>query len=226
MTKVIIVEDDPMVAKLNAQYLNQLPELTVCGSFHNGQDALAYLRTAKVDLAVVDMYMPVLNGLELLRALRGSGIGTSVILITAATDMHIVEEALRLGIEDYIVKPFRYARLLEAVQTYLDKAKLVRQQNQANQDVIDRLLGRDRESSTRELRKGLNARTLQSLQELLLADARAPQTCESLSVASGLSKVTVRNYLNYLIEVGQLESTIDYETGGRPRVLYRLKGTG
>ena len=46
---------------------------------------------------------------------------------------------------------------------------------------------------------------------------------EHVYSASGLSKVTVRNYLNYLIETGQLESSIDYGTGGRPRVLYKLK---
>ena len=46
-------------------------------------------------------------------------------------------------------------------------------------------------------------------------------TCESISETSGLSRVTVRHYLNYLIEIGEMTSAIDYETGGRPRVLYR-----
>ena len=48
-------------------------------------------------------------------------------------------------------------------------------------------------------------------------------TCESLSAALGLSKVTIRRYLNYLIEIQEMVSSIDYETGGRPRVLYLLK---
>ena len=48
-------------------------------------------------------------------------------------------------------------------------------------------------------------------------------TCESISAACGLSKVTVRRYLNYMIETGKLVSELDYETGGRPRVLYCLK---
>lgn len=46
---------------------------------------------------------------------------------------------------------------------------------------------------------------------------------ESLSAALGLSKVTIRRYLNYLIEIQEMVSSIDYETGGRPRVLYLLK---
>lgn len=226
MTHVIIAEDDPMVAQLNAQYLSQIPDVQVDRVFHNGQEALAYLEEHRVELAILDMYMPICSGLELLRSIRGRGIGTSVILITAATEMQVVEEALRLGIEDYIVKPFQFQRLRDAVRNYRNKASLVRSSDRADQDVIDRLMSKDflQESATRELRKGLNPKTLKSIEDLLWEARPQAQTCESISAASGLSKVTVRNYLNYLIEIGSLESAIDYETGGRPRVLYRMKG--
>lgn len=223
MIRVIIVEDDPMVAKLNAQCLSQLPQVQVDGIFSNGRDALSYLQSHEAELAILDMYLPMMNGLELLRSIRGNGIQTSVIMITAATEMRVVEEALRLGIEDYIIKPFTFARLQEAVQKYLSKATLVKSSPRADQAVVDRLLnnGFASEAGIRDLRKGLNAKTLQSIENLLRED-RA-YTCESISAASGLSKVTVRNYLNYLIETGHLQSSIDYGTGGRPRVLYKLK---
>ena len=222
---VIIVEDDPMVAQLNAQYLAQLEGVTVTGRFSNGADALAYLKTNPVDLAVMDVYMPTMSGLELLRAIRGAGIQTAVIMITAATEMQVVEEALRLGIEDYIIKPFAYQRLQEAVQNYMHKANLVRRSRRADQAVVDQLLRNAFSdcSTTKELRKGLNAKTLQSIEALIRGNPQGQHTCESISAESGLSKVTVRHYLNYLIETGVLRSSIDYETGGRPRVLYRLK---
>lgn len=225
MIRVIIVEDEPMVAQLNAQYLSQLPELQVDAVFSNGRDALIYLQTHDVDLAILDMYMPMYDGLEFLRSIRGGGIQTCVIMITAATEMKVVEEALRLGIEDYIIKPFTFARLQEAVQKYLSKTTLVKSSAKANQAVVDQLLNNDfaSEAVTRDLRKGLNAKTLQSIENLLREDRDQAHTCESISLASGLSKVTVRNYLNYLIEIGRLRSSIDYGTGGRPRVLYRLK---
>lgn len=223
MISVIIVEDDPMVAQLNAQYLNQLSDLRVDGVFSNGRDALEYLRTNKADLAVMDVYMPKFSGLELLRHMRGAGIRTAVIMITAATEMKVVEEALRLGIEDYIIKPFAFARLRESVQKYMNKVSLVKSSQKADQAVVDRLLrNATPESTGRDLRKGLNARTLDSIEQLLREDPDGHHTCESISAASGLSKVTVRHYLNYLIETGRLRSSIDYETGGRPRVLYRM----
>ena len=213
MIRVMIVEDDPMLAQLNAQYLSQFPQLQVEATFSNGRDALTYLKEHEIQLAVVDVYMPMLNGLELLRSIRSCGIQTGVIMITAATEMSVVEEALRLGIEDFIIKPFSFSRLQEAVQKYLGRMNLVKSSKWADQAVVDKLLGNGftGEERSRDLRKGLNGKTLQA------------NTCESISQSSGLSKVTVRNYLNYLIETGQLESSIDYGTGGRPRVLYKLK---
>lgn len=225
MIRVIIVEDDPMVAQLNAQYLEQLPQLRVERIFGNGREALAYLESNPIDLAVVDVYMPMCSGLELLRSIRGRGIQTSVIMITAATEMTTVEEALRLGIEDYIIKPFAYSRLQEAVQRYLAKVQLVKKMERADQAMVDKLLSNSpaQETAAQNLRKGLNPRTLQTIENLLRAQRGTPHTCESISAASGLSRVTVRHYLNYLIETGQMDSAIDYETGGRPRVLYQLK---
>lgn len=222
---VIIVEDDPMVAQLNAQFLAGLENITVSGVFSNGTQALEHLRSHPTDLAVMDLYMPSMNGLELLRAIRGEGIRTAVIMITAATEMQVVEQALRLGIEDYIIKPFAYQRLEEAVRNYMSKISLVRRREKADQAMVDQLLRSSFSAApaTKELRKGLNPKTLDVIALLLRENPELPHTCESISAESGLSRVTVRHYLNYLIETGELCSSIDYETGGRPRVLYRLK---
>ena len=70
MIRVIIVEDDPMVAQLNAQYLASFPQLRVEAILTNGRDALSYLQSHETELAVVDMYMPMFNGLELLRSIH------------------------------------------------------------------------------------------------------------------------------------------------------------
>jgi response regulator of citrate/malate metabolism len=223
MIRIIIVEDDPMVAQLNAAYLERLEGFCVVGQFSNGQEALEYLRENPVELAIVDVYMPVCSGIELLRKLRSEWNRTAVIMITAATEMNVVDEALHLGIEDYIIKPFAYERLRESVLRFRDKTSLVQESGTVSQDVVDRLLGnqtRPRPGSS--LPKGLNPRTMAAIRTVLEQGSGSIHTCESISAASGLSRVTVRHYLNYLIDVGELVSSIDYETGGRPRVLYRV----
>ena len=221
MIRIIVVEDDPLVAQLNAAYLGRMDGFEVTGIFSNGQDALEYLKRNPVELAVVDVYMPVCSGVELLRQMRGSGIQTAVIMITAATEMKIVEESLRLGIEDYLIKPFSYDRLRDSVLRFRDKNALVQNSSRASQAMVDRLLGNYQKK--KDLPKGLNAKTLEAIRMVMNREPEGDHTCESLSSATGLSRVTVRHYLNYLIDTGILTSAIDYETGGRPRVLYRLK---
>ena len=224
MIRVIVVEDDPLVAQLNAVYLSRIDGFQVMGVFTNSLEALTSLRENPVELAIVDVYMPVCTGVELLRRMRSEQLPTAVIMITAATEMPVVEEALRLGIEDYIIKPFSYDRLRESVLRFRDKASLVRQAEKADQAVVDRLLGNPPAAAQAlDLPKGLNARTMETIRQVLDQNHQDAHTCESIAAASGLSRVTVRHYLNYLVDTQILTSDIDYETGGRPRVLYRLK---
>ena len=223
MIRVIVVEDDPLVAQLNAAYLSRIDGFQVTGVFTNSLEALTSLRENPVELAIVDVYMPVCTGVELLRRVRSEQLPTAIIMVTAATEMPVVEEALRLGIEDYIIKPFSYDRLRESVLRFRDKTSLVQGAGTVSQDVVDRILGNHpRPRTGGSLPKGLNARTMAAIRAVLEQDPDCIHTCESISAASGLSRVTVRHYLNYLIDVGELTSSIDYETGGRPRVLYRV----
>jgi response regulator of citrate/malate metabolism len=224
MIRIIIVEDDPLVAQLNAAYLSRIEGVQVTGVFSNGQAALEHLKKHSTELAVVDVYMPICNGIELLRQIRANGIQTAVIMITAATEVAVVDDALLLGIVDYLIKPFSYERLRDTVLRFRDKLSLRQGVEKANQEMVDKLMGkRVPKKANDDLPKGLNARTLAAIREVVDRSPDGEHTCESISAASGLSRVTVRHYLNYLIERDVLTSSIDYETGGRPRVLYKLK---
>ena len=223
MIRTIIVEDDPMVAQINSQYLSQMGGFRVEAILQNGSDALDFLRREPVDLVILDMYMPRVNGGEVLRRMRAENILTSVIIVTAVTDAKTIGEALGLGIIDYLIKPYSFTRFREAIDKYLTKMDLIRSADTLDQSMVDRLLNGDTQPVREKLNKGLNQNTLSSIYRLLQLRPDGQHTCESLSAASGLSKVTVRRYLNYLIETGDVLSSIDYETGGRPRVLYELK---
>ena len=62
MYQVIIVEDDPMVAEIDKQYVEHNSKMAIAGIFQNGQDALDFVRTHPVDLIMLDYYMPVMDG--------------------------------------------------------------------------------------------------------------------------------------------------------------------
>ena len=77
-------------------------------------------------------------------------------------------------------------------------------------------------SSPEDVPKGLQSRTLERIRTHL---AQAPEegcTCESLAAQAGLSSVTVRRYLTYLTQQGEVVSRVNYDTGGRPSLLYHL----
>ena len=225
MIRTIIVEDDPMVAQINRQYLRQFDGYAVAAICTNGLEAWAYLQNNEVDLLILDIYMPGMDGCALLRKMRAAGMACSVIMVTAATEVAMVEEVLSLGIEDYLIKPYTFERFQDALRKYQRNVELLKTLETVNQDVMDELLVHQNRSDAPpgELRKGLNQNTLRYILEQIESSPEGEHTCESISFHAGLSKVTVRRYLNYLIEIDQLTSAIDYETGGRPRVLYRRK---
>ena len=248
MIHAIIVEDDPMVAQVNREYLERVDGFCADGVFSNGRDALDFLRKTPVDLAIVDQYMPVMSGGELLRELRAKGIRTAIIMVTSASEAGIVAESLRYGVIDYLIKPFTFDRFAQALARYQARRSLLGGANTVSQQTVDLLMGGHRPASPgaagidahagepsvpaddilspageqSALRKGLHQKTLEHIYRFFLEHPQERHTCKSISEAVGLSKVTVRSYLNFLIETGHLVSSIDYETGGRPRVLYRL----
>lgn len=226
MIKAIIVEDDPMVAQINKRYLDSAGDIQVCAQFDNGRDALVYIQDSEPDLIVLDVYMPVMNGLELLHEIRRLDIQSDVIMVTAANDVKNVEEALRLGIVDYLVKPFEYERFMEAIEKYRKKAHMLKDSSTLNQDAIDSLVSAcapQTQQPARDLKKGLQQRTLDMIRSHLEKMKGETCTCDTLAGVVGLSKVTVRRYLNYLAEIGEIGSSVDYETGGRPCIKYFIR---
>lgn len=223
MAKVIIIEDDPMVAAINKQYLERTAEMNVVATFHNGKDAWDFMQQKKIDLIILDLYMPEMTGLEFLSLIRQNKLGADVIMVTAANNLESIQEAMNLGILDYLVKPFEYERFHLAIEKYLMKHKLMDSNLTFSQKDIDSLvaLQQTKPSAPREFQKGIQEATLRTLLDSLKKASPAPMTSEELAQTTKLSKVTVRRYMNYLIENNQAASEIDYKTGGRPSVLYR-----
>ena len=111
MYQVIIVEDDPMVAEIDKQYVEHNSKMAIAGIFQNGQEALDFVRTHPVDLIMLDYYMPVMDGRTFLVKLRAEGILADVIMVTAASEARHVSELYSYGVSDYLIKPFDYNRL-------------------------------------------------------------------------------------------------------------------
>lgn len=219
MYTVVIVEDDPMITELNRRYAEKDGRFTVAQTFSQPRRALDWLRHNPADLVILDFYMPQMNGLEFLRAVRAAGVESDVIMITAANDAATVEALTRLGVVDYLVKPFAYERFFRALDAFCRRHSAMR--GSLDQTALDNLLHAVPPAPT-TLPKGMQAQTQERVLACMRDNPGHAYTCEEIAAASGLSVVTVRRYMGYLAQQGQVTGDMNYGTGGRPCLVYRL----
>ena len=220
MYRVIIIEDDPMVASINRQYVEVTTPFHVDRVFKSGIDALEYLKTHDTDLIILDYYTP-----EFIDHLHSMGKAPAIIMVTSANDTDIVQSLLSRGVMDYLVKPFEYLRFKLALdrfhekQMYLGKAR-----ETLSQHAIDQLFNRTDAGpeTSPQLSKGLNEVTLNNIISFLAEHRDTFFTSEQVAEHMKLSRITIRRYLNYLVDIHECISIIDYKTGGRPSIKYSL----
>ena len=223
MYSVIIVEDDPMVASINRQYVELEPSFSVKQSFKSGQDALSWLSREEADLIILDYYMPLMTGKEFIDRLHSMGKAPSVIMVTSASDSAIVQELLSRGVLDYLVKPFERSRFRQALSRFAQTRSCLDGSPELNQAEIDRLLSHMRPSSSSfqtELAKGLSETTLNLIRNFLQNRPGEFFSSEQIAEQVCLSRITIRRYVNYMLEMGEIISSVDYQTGGRPSIKY------
>jgi two-component system alkaline phosphatase synthesis response regulator PhoP len=110
MPKVLIVEDDEVIAQGMARHLGAAGFDPVWVG--NGDQGLARLRYEKPDVCVLDLMLPGLDGWKLIETVRGEGIGTPIVVVSARGTEHDRVHALEIGADDYLVKPFSMKELV------------------------------------------------------------------------------------------------------------------
>ena len=222
MSKILIVEDDPMVAELNSRLIRTMEEFSKPVVAGDAKEALLYLENNSVDLILLDIYLPGMNGLELLSRIRDLRYPVDVMVVSAARDSHSIQTALRAGAVDYLIKPFDFERLRQALLAYENRSRLIREHEKLTQKELDAgILPKEaaEPDENQPLPKGLDRYTL-SIVTQSLREIPEPFTTEELSRQVGLSRVSVRKYLEYFCEIGQLEKEASYGAVGRPVFRY------
>ena len=121
MKKIVVVEDEDLVRQGIVYAVDwESIDCEVVGEASNGLAGLALIKDRKPDLIVADIKMPVMDGIDMVRALRREGISSRVIFLTAYSDFSYAQHAVKLGAADYLLKPFRDGELEAAVKRVLD----------------------------------------------------------------------------------------------------------
>jgi DNA-binding NtrC family response regulator len=133
---IIVADDDPDIREILRDTLNSLGARTITAA--NGQECLDRAETAAPDLILLDIEMPIKNGLEVLEELRGRGSEMTVIMITAYGTIERAVQAMKQGAYDFITKPFELDHVAVLVEKALEREKLKRGFEQLTQDAGER----------------------------------------------------------------------------------------
>jgi len=115
---LLFVEDEDDLLEIISDTLTKLDANFLTAK--NGKLALDILEKEKVDIVVTDINMPVMNGLELIRNINEKYSDLPVIIMSAHTENEYIKEAQKLGVKDYLIKPFDFIKFIELVAT-MDK---------------------------------------------------------------------------------------------------------
>jgi DNA-binding response OmpR family regulator len=122
--KVLVVEDSERLSRSLGQGLRKLGYAVDLAG--DGEGGLALAETYDYDVIVLDLMLPGLPGLEVLQRLRGRGRGTHVLILSARERVEDCVKGLRLGADDYLVKPFAFDELSARIQALVRRRHLVK----------------------------------------------------------------------------------------------------
>lgn len=215
--RVLVVDDDFMVASIHTRFVERTPGFAVVGQAATGETALAEIDRLRPDLVLLDVHLPDVSGIEVLRRLRAAGDDVGVVVVTAAREADTVRAAAAGGAAHYLVKPFEYDDLVARLEAFRQSHRALTGSTTPDQDDIDAVfspVGRTRAP----LPKGLSAETAGLVLDALAAGELSAAECAE---RVGVSRVSARRYLEHFVTTGRAAVRLQYGGGGRPERRYR-----
>ncbi len=237
--RTLIIDDDVAVAGIHHGFLLARGGFDVVAMAHTGQQGIDLAAELGPELVLLDIHLPDMSGLDVLQRLRGQRRPVDVLVITASRELDTVRGAMAGGVLHYLVKPFSSQALIERLDEYV----MLREElasgaaGPLDQASIDRLVAPSRRSALAEtpaghparpelpgqpaprLPKGLSRPTLDAVIEALKASPE-DVSAAGLALQLGLSRVSARRYLEYLVVHGHARLTPRYGAAGRPENRY------
>ncbi len=214
--KVFIVEDDPMVQRIIKEFIHKVTGFTVAGTAKDYDSALDSLQSVKVDLVLLDIYLPGGLGIDLLKWIRVQDYDMDAILITADTKTSTLENAMRYGAADYLIKPFLFERFEEALERYRYNKSRINHSDVVSQAMVDQVINANKKHTADEPKN----QTAESILSFLESNSAEGYTSSEVAKALGISRITARRYLEEMEKNGKAVLELSYGGVGRPQNKY------
>ena len=130
----LLVEDSPSLARVYMEYLRDEPYEVVLAE--TGAEAVDYLESHQPQVTLLDIKLPDMDGMTILRRIRERHVDTAVVVITAHASVNMAVEAMRGGADDFLVKPFNADRLIYTTRNAMERQRLARIVEQYEEDIV------------------------------------------------------------------------------------------
>jgi DNA-binding NarL/FixJ family response regulator len=200
MIRLVLADDHPIVLNGLAQLFRSEPDFDILALCPDGEQALQAVRLQRPDLLILDLKMPVKDGLTVLRELRGEKDPPRVILLTAALEDAEVLEAVRLGVDGVVLKETAPDVLLRAVRQVHAGGQWL--ERRAVGDALQRTL--DREAEARGVAAVLTPREIE-IARMVAGGLRNKEIGKQLHISEGTVKIHLHNIYDKLKIPGRLE---------------------
>ena len=200
--KLLLIEDEPSVISLIQRSLSASGhEIAVA---MDGQSGLQMAEQHEFSLIILDLMIPVMNGMEVCRRIRQAGLVTPILMLTALGTTENIVSGLDAGADDYMTKPFKLAELEARIRTLTRRAKEPdKEKNTSNLKMLDLVLDKDTKTVTRDSQPiELTATEFRLLEFMLSNQNRVLNRMEILEnvwdINFNLGTNVVDVYVNYL----------------------------
>jgi len=219
---VVIAEDDPKIAEIQSRFISKIEGFEVVGIGNSIAESEEIIDVFRPDLVLLDVFFPDGNGVDLLWKIRRLYKNIDVIFITAAKEVGTLQEAIRGGAFDYVLKPMTFSRFQSTLNKFFEHRHKLEKITSLDQTEVDQIIHPAQESIESDVRmpKSINPLTLEKVEEEVLKLDSAGVNAEDIGLQIGISRTTARRYLEFLVSKGTVKPSLVYGSVGRPERLY------
>lgn len=217
--RVIMVERNRNIQNIVRDYLERDARFALIAFFDCEEEALCFLKNNQADLLLLGLEQSDRFGKKLLEQILKDDINIDTVVMTREKEGGFLKEALHFGATDYLLKPFSQKRFRQSLEGYVSRLKVSEGLKTVDQETADHLL---HFAQITTHRAGAKSEREEHIMECFRMASGHEFTVKEIAEKLGFSSVTVRRDLKRLADAGRILSNVDYNTGGHPRIVYRL----